>query len=863
MLTTALLSVPVTAKDWMSTETGERQIVAYGMLHDELFPEYNYTRWQRRSINVGFTAYGEMVTDQDPFNTGSLLGVGLTYPTDSAWQIDMPAGDDGTDYGIYPCEHIATPAKSGADWHYFPIEGWQLYWKFHAGTPSYTVDPHWHVSMAIYGNHSTPYGRARLDVVPESVTVITNTSRLMVVEVKVLTNNATLGTAFGFEPKLFEITALYVFFKDTKKVASYWTVEYLKTEYGPVDAVFRRMTDFDIDQKFQQGEDEAYAVLYANSKKGTWKDHLEELTPAEKTDNHMFWTGCEYWPQNYSLAVVWTNSSINHWVPPDGYSEPPQHHAAFVAYYPNCSNWDTDNWNHYTYNLHRPGPPTYLFFGEGLGRRFGYQPLSVEYRSIDATHYTAANLLLGQWNITLSSATALKKAKFLTVYGITNCSDTFGYVNDPSSYDWDHDTSLTGQITVGELKYLLSEFFNATYKLSTETKDFGNDEYMDLSNWYPFSGVEWKGLSEYAGNTWIRREVGITCGAYAGYDPRNTTFILGDSAVHYDTLTNQGAATIDVVGAVMTGEAFGSFFIDEHSPECGVECDLDPLWLAMYDTEVFSPLATAPYYTKTKTSLVYPDPVTVTLKLTAWQRRQGRMYKQDNMRTGIFTTPTCYDWDVNHTINIGGPRVNLGTAYFNDHSWIIWVDPATTGSELPEAGFFSIPTGTFYPESEGGYSLIAITEDLNLTSWTSVYDNAWLDDGTHYDTNPSGVSLDGPTLIDPYAGLIVYGVSGFDTHAAAYWLAHYWCNFNDLYINATVFPGTSAGKRGATAILLNTAKMCGVVDHESTADWGDGTHGGEWAIQEIVGPPAGRWRFETGLYWGPWLSYPTSIDWTE
>jgi len=838
MLTTALLSVPVTAKDWMSTETGERQIVAYGMLHDELFPEYNYTRWQRRSINVGFTAYGEMVTDQDPFGTGSQYGVGLTYPTDSAWQVDMPAGKTGLDYGIYPAEHIATPSKSGVNWEYFPIEGWQLYWKFHDGTPSYAVDPWWHVSMAIYGNHSTPYGRARLDVVPVSMTVITNTSRLLVAQVVVDTDNETLKTAFGFEPKLFEITATYVFFKNEKKVASYWQIEYLKTEYGPVDAVFRRMTDFDIDQKFQEGESEAFAVLYANSKSDSWKPQAWGVPFSSTAANSMFWTGCEYWPQNYSLAVVWTNSSINHWVPPDGYSVAPQHHAAFVAYYPNCSNWDTDNWNHYTYNLHRPTVPAWLFFGEGLGRRFGYQPTSVEYRSIDASHYTAADLLLGQWNITLSSSTAFKKAKFLTLYGITNCSDTFGYKNDPSSYDWDSDANLNGQITVGELKYLLSEYFNATYKLSTETTDIKGN-YLDLSNWYPFTGVKWSKLSEYDGNTWIVRNI--------TWDPRNTTFIIGDSAVHYDSVTNQGAATIDVVGAVMAGESFGN---DtgwmRRKAGLTILWTEDPIWSAMYDTKVFSQLGTAPYYTTTKDSLVYPDPVHVTLKLTSWQRRSGNYHYAANTVTGLFTTPTGFTVDVNHTICVGGPRVNLGTAYFNDHAFIIWVDPATTGSEEPSAGYFSIPTGTFYPATaSGGWSLIEITDDLNLTSWTSVYDGKVLLDGTVYQTSTSAVT-DGPTLVDPYAGLLVYGMSGIDTHAASYWLAHYYSKFNTLYTNATT------PKRGVTAILLNTAKMSAVVDKNY-----------EWAIQELVGPVTGRWRAETGSNWGPWMSYPTSIDWAE
>jgi hypothetical protein len=463
-------------------------------------------------------------------------------------------------------------------------------------------------------------------------------------------------------------------------------------------------------------------------------------------------------------------------------------------------------------------------------------------------------MLLGQWNITLSSATAYKRAKFVTVAGITNCSDTFGYVGSPSSYDWDSDTLKTGQITAGELKYLLSEYFNATYKLSSEQHDIDDDD-MDLSNWYPFAGVRWgdytdpvnPGIVEYDGNSWILRDIDWD-------DPRNTTFIIGDSAVHYDSLTNQGAATIDVVGAVMVGEAFGSLI--------GTWCDTDPVWMAMYDTQVFSKLSTvANTYTLTKPSLVYPDPVSVNLKLTGWQRMQGRWPNQDDLVTDIFTTPTCYTWDVNHTINIGGPRVNLGTAYFNDHAFIVWVDPATTGSELPEAGFYSIPTGTFYPESDGKYSLIEICEDLNLTSWTSVFDNVDMSGyGDYYDTNPNAVydSLDGPTLNDPYAGLIVYGMGGDDTHAASYWLAHYWCRFNELYTNATDQPEYMSwsegmrGKRGVTAVLLNTVKMCGVVDN----DW-------QYAVQEMVGPVQGRWRAETGDNWGPWISYPCTIDWNS
>ncbi len=831
MIATMLLSFPVAALDYYSWHTGERQIVAYGMLHDELFPEYNYTKWQRRSINVGFTAYGEMVTDQDPFGTGSSYGVGLTYPTDSAWQIDMPAGTNGTDYGIYPCEHIATPTKSGVDWRYFPIEGWQLYWKFKNGTLQWAIDPNWHVSMAIYGNISSPYRRARVNVIPESETIITNTSRLLVAQVKVLTDNKEIEDRFGFESRLFEITGTFVFFKDTKEIASYWTIEYLKTEYGALDVVFRRMTSFDIDQKFQEGEAESFSVFYANSRKGSWKGHLTGLTAEEGQQDHMFWTGCEYWPQNYSLAVVWTNSSVAIWVPPNGYSVAPQHHVAFVAYYPNCSNWDTDNWNHFTYDLHIAP-----VIGEGLGRRFGYQPLSVEYRSIDANHYAAANLLLGQWNFTLSSSTAFRKAEFLTLYGITNCSDTFGYVGSPSSYDWDSRAGYCGQITAGELKYMLSEYFNTTYKLSTETKD-KNGKPLDLSNWYPFSGVSWNKLSTYDGNVWIDRY--ITC------DPRNTTFIYGASVAHNGMVfASEAASVIDVVGGTEVGEAFGSFIS---------VTGLDPWWEAMWDTTGFMGEAYGPFYGvspnfyKTVAGKEYVDnlgTIPLSWKLSGWRRIQNRTNGESGVDWGLFTMPTGASWDINHTIIIGGPKVNLASEYFNDHMWIIWVDPATTASELPEAGFFSIPTGTFYPASHGGYSLITIAEDLNLTSWTSIYDGEQIGDGVFFETNSA--ALDGPTLSDPYAGLLIYGISGFDTLAAAYWLAHYWCNFNTLYTNETT------PNRGVTSVLLNTVKMRGISDNT----W-------QWAIQELVGPVAGRWRAEARSNWVPWMSYLTSIDWTE
>jgi len=271
ILATVLISVPVTAKDFVSA-SGERQLVVSGTLYDELFPEWeNATHWQKQSVGFGFTAYGEMVTDK---SSGSVYGVGLSYPLNL---------DD--DEGIYPSEHIATPAISGQEWKYFPIEGWQLYWKYKTGTPA-QLDPNWHVSMAIYGNSSSTE-KARICVKPISTTIITNTSRLFVGEVVVHTYNSTLISK-GLEPENFEIKVVFVFYKDTKKVASYWTVTYLASEAGEISAVFRRITDLDVDQKFQDGQTECFATFFANKDKASWQEG------GESGDTHLFWTGCEY-----------------------------------------------------------------------------------------------------------------------------------------------------------------------------------------------------------------------------------------------------------------------------------------------------------------------------------------------------------------------------------------------------------------------------------------------------------------------------------------------------------------------------------------------------------------------------------------
>jgi hypothetical protein len=58
-------------------------------------------------MTVGFTEYGETVTDQDPLGVGSDYGVGLTYPS-------AEEDSESDNYGIgYVCEHIACPTISG------------------------------------------------------------------------------------------------------------------------------------------------------------------------------------------------------------------------------------------------------------------------------------------------------------------------------------------------------------------------------------------------------------------------------------------------------------------------------------------------------------------------------------------------------------------------------------------------------------------------------------------------------------------------------------------------------------------------------------------------------------------------------
>jgi hypothetical protein len=595
MFASIFVGIPVAALDFDGSANGERQVVVPGILADEIFQEWNYTYWQKSSMTIGFTQYGETLTDQDPLGAGSEYGVGLTYPSAEE--------DSHKNHVGYVAEHIATPTISGGPSPggliYIPIEGWQLFWKWNPNSVGYQIDPSWHVSMAIYGNHSAPYGtRARLDVkLPEELgyeslgaKIITNTSRLFALKTHFYTYNETLLTDLAIDPVVFEIELIYVFYKNTKKLVQFWTIQYLRSEYGAVDVVFRRLTDFSVDNKFQDYQNENFACFFPTqrnmSDEGTNAYMMDIYGDGDYGWQHALATGCDYWPQNYSLGLAWTNSTISHWDPDDA-----QHHVAFIAYYPNVSNWDTDNWNWYLTNmwtqwkknqnlnyqflnpnrvsvednayLADPGLINEVETNPGsfvaLTTRYSGQPRTNEYfEYIDdgTVRYAASPLMMGQWNFTLTSATANRMAKFVNVMGVTNCSDYFGYhFNEPSSYyqtggtpgshysgDWDSRDYYNGGRTLSEIKYLLAEVFNSTYKLSSQHDDV-NGEPLDMSNWYPFAGVEWVYMDpinsiEYVwNNSWIKRDIGTQSYADDGPDEQdatsqNATWIYGDTLAH-------------------------------------------------------------------------------------------------------------------------------------------------------------------------------------------------------------------------------------------------------------------------------------------------------------------------------------------
>jgi hypothetical protein len=771
--------------------------------------------------------------------------------------------------------------------------------------------------MAIYGNHSAPFGtRARLDVMlpeelgyePLGAKVITDTSRLFALKTHFYTYNATLMDVLGIDPTVFQIELIYVFFKDTKQIVQFWTIQYLRSEYGAVDIVFRRLTDWSVDNKFQEYESENFACFFPSSVNVT----REIFTGVDGAwvnvpgGAHALWTGCDYWPQNYSLGLAWTNATIEHWDPDDA-----MHHVGYIAYYPNCSNWDTDNWNWYLTNMWtqwkkdqplnypwlNPNRISYNFdettTGPGpLTTRYDAQPETYEVQAFDPNHVAASPLMMGQWNFTLTAATAKRMAKFVNVMGVTNCSDTFGYVNNwlhPTighyAGDWDSDPNLDGGRTLSEIKYGLARCFNATYKLSSLWDDAWGDDPLDLSSWYPFSGVTWEYLEQQWSNTWVKRNVGINWEG-TSYMSQNTTFIYGDTEDHNGGwFTDAGAHVVDVVGGTEVGMDFGSFIIWPYPPWVP-----DPWWEAMWDTMSFMgetigpfvPEVGAPDFFYTKTMQTYLDPlppytpagpIDTDLSLTALRRmsnRRGSGIDCDLQYVNYFTTPTGCGWNLSHIVAVGGPKVNLATEYFNDYTWAVWTsdESGCEFDELADGGIYVFPSGNMYPASDGGYSVISIAEDLNLTSWTTVYDDEMLWDEQcnwqwwGYETDLNANTDDGATLSDPYAGLVIWGMSGWDTRAACNWFAHYRKLFNDqtdwitglgLATNATLQPplGLHGGrpKLGATTIILHTDHVAECCDE----DW-------LWGIKEILGPVAGRWRLSSTA-WGVWISAPVSIRW--
>jgi hypothetical protein len=880
--------------DWDGEANSERQMAIPGTLFDEMFPEWNYTYWQKNSMTVGFTEYGETVTDQDPLGEGSDYGVGLTYPS-----VPMDAYDEEAE-NIYVVEHIACPTISGGPSPggliYIPVEGWQLFWKWAPGSVGHTIDESWHISMAIYGNHSAPFGtRARLDVKlaselgyePQGAKIITDTSRLFALKTHFYTYNETLLTELALDPVVFEIELIYVFFKNTKKLVQFWTVQYLRSEYGAVDCVFRRLTDWSVDNKFQDFQNENFACFFPND--GNWS--LNRIDEGQMQGKHAFWTGCDYWPQNYSLGLAWTNSTIEHWDPDDA-----QHHVGYIAYYPNCSNWDTDNWSWYLTNMwtqwKKDKPLQYVYLDpdrvglawdehECVGTcnlgpltvRYDLQPRTNEYFEYisDAVRYAASPLMMGQWNFTLTSATARRMAKFVNVMGVTNCSDTFGYVGNHYQGKWDSDCNKWGLRTISEIKYYLSEVFNASYKLSSEWDDVNGLD-LDISNWYPFSGLQWEYLEYAWNNTWIKREIGVPCwwmGEDYNANPWNTTFIFGDSEDHNGMVfTSEGSHVVDVVGGTEVGMDFGGYVGDSQN--------WDPWFEAMWDTSDFMgqsigpfvPEVAAPDFYWEKTMETYLDPlpdyspvgpISTDLTLTALRRQSYRLneccwWEDEAYDYWNFVTPTGCDWTLWHIVAVGGPKVNLATEYFNEHTWAVFTseESGTEFEELEDGGIYVFPSGNYY--TGDGWAVITIVEDLNLTSWNAIYDEEaclntipqWWDvclDRFNTDQADPGMVLDGPTLVEPYAALLIWGMSGWDTRAAANWFAQNRYCFNELYTNAT-YP-----KYGATTIILHTDHIAETCDE-----------GWQWGIKEILGPPAGRWRLSTSA-WGVWIAAPLSIEW--
>jgi hypothetical protein len=511
-------------------------------------------------------------------------------------------------------------------------------------------------------------------------------------------------------------------------------------------------------------------------------------------------------------------------------------------------------------------------------------------------------------------------AKFVNVMGVTNCSDTFGYVNDPNlgplgtgghplighyAGDWDSLPNMGGGRTLSEIKYLLAEVFNSTYKLSSNWFDsdwpIRNDP-LDVSQWYPFAGADWEALEYVWNNTWIKRSAGHIGNQLQGIivdaNSRNTTFIYGDSVAHNGMVfTSEGSHVVDVVGGTEVGMDFGAYMAGFKGWQ-GM-ANPDPWFEAMWDTTDFMGQAIGPFVPEVgapnfffeQTQETYLDPlptyspvgpIETDLQKTALRRMSARRANcgwGGDTYTNYFTTPTGCDWNLTHIVAVGGPKVNLATEYGNEHTWAIFTssESGTEFEELEDGGIYSFPSGNYYTGE--GWSVITIVEDLNLTSWTAIYDEMLLEtwDGfcdPDFDTDgvqnpwwhgPADPIIDGPTLTDPYALLLIWGMSGWDTRAASNWFAQYRQFFNDLYdlqlgvglaTNATLQPFGAWGhwpfggrpKLGATTIILNTEEI-----GDSCGDWLNG-------VKEILGPCAGRWRLSETA-WNVWISAPLSIEW--
>jgi hypothetical protein len=422
---------------------------------------------------------------------------------------------------------------------------------------------------------------------------------------------------------------------------------------------------------------------------------------------------------------------------------------------------------------------------------------------------------------------------------------------------------------MSEIKYLLREVFDPLYTFHDTEGPPGHSSSHDIdSQWWPFAGCGWDDREYWFNNTWI--DYDYEPKKYSD-NPLNTTFIYGDSVAHNGMVfTSEGSHVVDVVGGTEVAMNFGEEANDSSS---GYE---DPWFEAMWDTidfmgssiGPFVPEVGAPDFYFEQTMETYLDPlptyspvgpIVTDLQKTALRRMSaGRTYcwdEDEDPYINYFTTPTGCGWNLCHIVAVGGPKVNLATEYFNEHVFAIWTssESGTEFEELEDGGIYVFPSGNYYVGD--GWSVLTVTDDLNLTTWTAIYDEMCLIDSSgaldkHFNTdgNWPGTILDGPTLVDPYAALSIWGVSGWDTRAACNWLAQWREELDDVWTNATDITGPK--KAGVTTLILHTPHVAEVCDEDDPV----------WGIKEILGPPAGQWRLSETA-WGVWIAAPLSIEW--